>query len=465
MRTMLMVGTALLVSACSMAPADKPVSMPVPHSWPSGDAYAADARALPYSPSFREVFRDARLQQLIVQALANNRDLRIALANVRAARARYQVQRADQFPQIDGSIGVDRSKPGNTGTSNNARPRTTYSAQLGLSVFELDLFGRLASLSRAEQNRYLATDAASRMTRLAMAGDIADAWLDYGADASLMAIAEQTAGSARQSLGLTRERAEAGVAPMVDLRQAEQIVAAAEADLARQRTALAQDINAIELLVGAPIDRALLPASIEDAGATIADLPAGLDSRVLLRRPDVIEAEYRLRAANAEIGAARAALFPQISLTGLLGFASRGLSSLFTSGAYRYSGAADATYSIFRAGAGKANVRRSEAERDTALATYERAIQTAFRDVADGLARRGTIDDETAAVARQVDAASQSYDLADQRYAQGIDGFLPSLVAQRSLYTARRDLVAIRREGASNRVALYRSLGGDAHWN
>src|SRR6185295_6719643 len=271
-----------------------------------------------------------------------------------------------------------------------------------------------------------------------------------------------TADSAQKSVRLTRARLEGGIAPRTDLSQAEQVLTAAEADLARQRTALAQDINLLQLLVGAPIDPKLLPGSIDEAAPTVAELPAGLDSYVLLRRPDVLEAEYQLRAANAQIGAARAALFPRISLTGLLGFASSALTSLFSAGSFGWQVAADATYTIFNAGAGRANVRLSEAQRAAALATYQKAIQTAFREVADALARRGTMEEELAARQRQQAAAADVYLLTEARYRNGIDSFLNSLDAQRSYYSAQQILVQAKLTAAQNRVDLYQTLGGDS---
>lgn len=454
---------ALLAAGCSMAPHYVTPEAPVPPSWPAGDAYLRESEAALPTISYRQIFGDTRLQGLVEQALVNNRDLRIAAANIAAARAQYRIQRAERFPQIDAGGGVTRSDSGgNSNSQVSSGPRSSYSANVGINAFEIDLFGRLASLSRAEQNRYFATEAAARATRLTLVGDIADAWLAYGTDASLLAIARDTAANAERSVALTRARLQGGIAPRSDLRQAEQILETANADIARQTTALAQDINALQLLVGAPIDPALLPQSIEDAAATIGVLPAGLDSHILLRRPDVVQAEYELRAANAEIGAARAALFPTISLTGLLGFASNSLSSLFASGSFAWSAGADASYPIFRAGAGRAGVALSEAQRDAALATYERAIQTAFREVSDALARRGTIEAQVTANERQVAAASDTYTLADARYRGGIDSFLQSLDAQRTLYSARQALANVRLTGASNRVALYRALGGDA---
>ena len=261
---------------------------------------------------------------------------------------------------------------------------------------------------------------------------------------------------------LTKARLDGGVAPRTDLAQAQIVLQTAQSDLATQTTAVAQDANALQLLVGAPVDASLLPASIEEAAATVAELPAGLDSGVLLRRPDVVQAEYELRATNAEIGAARAALFPRISLTALAGLASNAFSGLFTGGAFNYSIAPSVNYPIFQAGAGRAGVAQSKAQRDVALATYEKAIQTAFSEVADALARRGTIGSQLAAQTALTAAASDNYRLSDARYRGGIDTFLQSLDAQRSLYSAQRSLVAARLTGATNLVTLYRTLGGDA---
>ncbi|MDP9424308.1 MAG: efflux transporter outer membrane subunit, partial [Pseudomonadota bacterium] len=311
---------ALLLAGCmSMEPAYVQPDPAVPVSWPAGDPYLRQSEAGLPAISYRDIFRDPRLQRLIEQGLANNRDLAAAAANIAAARAQYRVQRAELFPKVDASVGVAGAESG-AGTSAN------FTAGVGIPSFELDLFGRVRSLSKAELNRYFASEAAARATRLALIADIADAWLTYGADASLLAIAEDTASNAGRSVTLTRARLEGGIAPRTDLRQAELVLRAAEASVARQRTALAQDINLLQLLVGAPVDPGLLPRSIEQAAPTVQLLPAGVSSLVLLRRPDVLQAEYQLRAANAEIGAARAALFPRISLTGLLGLASSSLS-------------------------------------------------------------------------------------------------------------------------------------------
>ncbi|GGB58613.1 efflux transporter outer membrane subunit [Blastomonas aquatica] len=469
---------AAVLSGCSMAPKYVQPDLPVPASWPVGDAYLAQSEAALPVLSYRDVFVDPRLAQVIDQGLANNRDLRIAAANIAATRAQYRIQLANQLPQIglgaggtrfdNGSANQNRNQNidiGNNPAASRSNAGNRYTADVSTTAFEVDLFGRLQSLSDAALNRYFATEAAARATRLTLIGDIADAWLTYAADSSLLRLAEDTAANAREQVKLTRLRLDGGIAPRTDLRQAEQILATAEADIAQQTTLLAQDANALQLLVGAPVDVALLPQSIADARDAVTTLPAGLDSTILLRRPDVMQAEFDLRAANAEIGAARAALFPRISLTGLAGLASNALSTLFTGAAFNYSVGANVQYSLFAGGAAQAGVAQTQAQRDAAIAGYEGAIQAAFRDVADALARRGTITEQLRANGNFVDAAADSFRLTDMRYRGGLDSFLTSLDAQRSLYTAQRTLLNTQLVEASNRVTLYRSLGGEAVTN
>ncbi len=500
MRSLILIlAASTALAGCSLAPKYARTELPVPPSWPVGDAYLRQSEAALPAITYRDVFRDPRLQQIITQALANNRNLRVAAANIAATRAQYRIQRADLFPQIDasgrysysgggngarstatsgggtgtGGTGTGGTGTGGTGTGtggtgaggtviSSSNSNSAFSVDLGTTAFELDLFGRIRSLTGAALDRYFATEAAARATRLTLVGDIADAWLTYASDQSLLKIAQDTVTSSQRSVTLTNARLRGGVSPRTDLRQGQQILYTAQADLAAQRTALAQDVNALQLLVGAPVDAALLPVSIEQALPTVATLPAGLDSGILLRRPDVVQAEYELRATNGEIGAARAQLFPRISLTGLVGFASTALSSLFSGGAFNYSVAPSVSYPIFQAGAGIANVAFTRAQRDAALATYELSIQTAFQETADALARQGTIADQLQANQNFANAALDTFRLSDARYRGGIDTFLNSLDAQRSLYTAQRNLVATQLVGASNRVTLYRVLGGDS---
>jgi len=464
---------ALMTSGCiSMEPKYVPPDSAVPASWPVGDPYLEQSEAALPAVTYKDIFRDPRLQTLIDQALINNRDLMVSVANIEAARAQFQIQRAQQFPQVGASAGVtlsgsrtgSRSGSGSgSGNSSGSSKSVTaeYSAGLTVPNFELDLFGRLRSLTHAQFERYLATEAAARATRLALVAEIANRWLDYAADSSLLAVSQDTAATAAKSVQLTQARVNGGIAPRTDLVQAEQILDTAQADVANQRTLVAQDVNALQLLVGAPIDPKLLSPSIDEASPTIAELPRGLSSYVLLRRPDVVEAEYNLRAANANIGAARAALFPKISLTGLLGFASSALTSLFTGGAFGWSGSANAAYTIFNAGAGRANVRLSQAQKEAEIATYQGTIQSAFRDVADALARRGTMGDQLSARQRQDAAAAEYLRLSQARYKAGVDSYLTTLDAQRSYYSARQLLVQTKLTAAQNLVNLYQALGGD----
>ena len=460
----------LALSACSLAPATDLPPPPVPRSWPAGDAYLAQAEATLPILSYRDVFTDPRLRQLVETALVNNRDLDIAAANLAAARAQVRVNRSAQLPQIGVTGGADVSSGGSGSFQNGAGPvagtgssdtRTIYTIRGGVTSFELDLFGRLANATQAQRERALATEAAARTVRLGLVADLASAWATYAADRDLLAIAQATADNARESVRLTRMRLEGGIAPRTDLTQAQQVLASAELAIAAQVTALAQDRNLLRLLVGAEFDDALLPDGLEEIAETYEVLPAGLNSRILLRRPDVIQAEYELRAANADIGVARAALFPSLSLTGLLGVASTALGDLFTGDAFSWSVGADAGYAIFDAGGRRANVAVSEAQRDAAHAAYERAIQLAFRETADALADQGTLGRRDDAARENATAAATSARLIEARYRNGIDSFLDSLVAQRSLFAARQQLVTIRLASLLNRVTLYRVLGGD----
>lgn len=508
----LLLVTAL--SGCNLAPKDLRPDLPVPPSWPVGDPYLAQSEATLPSVTWRQVFLDPRLQKIIEQALVNNRDLRVAVANIAAARAQYRIQRGSLFPEVDAAArythsggGAGTSAIASSSTSGNSAGGTsgtgtgtgagtgTGTGTSGTGVggtgsttgtgtgsnstvtsgsgnsflltgavtsFELDLFGRVRSLTRAQQDLYFAQQAAARATRLSLIGNIATYWLTYASDASLLKVAQQTADVARSSVRLTEARLKGGIAPRTDLTQAQTILATAEADLANQRTLLAQDANYLQLLVGAPVDLSLLSTDITQAAGTVAPLPAGLDSRVLLRRPDVVQAEYQLYAANAQIGAARAALLPRITLTGIAGLASSALSTLFTGGAFTYSIAPQASYPIFRAGAGIAGVRYSQAQRDAYLATYEKAIQTAFQETNDALAREGTLVDQLRANRQGVAASQETLNLVNAQYRGGIATFLSSLDAQRTLYASQQTLIATLLTGATNRATLYRVLGGDS---
>jgi multidrug efflux system outer membrane protein len=462
-RALGIVAMAGALAGCTLEPAYVRPTPATPAAWPVGAAYPPASQAPPPSLSYRDIFRDPRLQALIASALSNNQDLQAALANVRIARAQYRVQRAQLLPTIDGaaSAGESRSRTQAAGAANHRQVDRSFDADVGFSAFELDLFGRLRSLSHAAQEQYLASEAAERTARLTIVAEVANAYLTLAADRSLLAVAVETETSAAKSVDLTRARLTGGVAPRSDLRQAETVLNQARSDRANLTTLVAQDRNALDLLVGGPTPDAELPASIESIDGLLGEAPAGLDSRILLRRPDVAQAEYQLRAANAEIGAARAAFFPTISLTALAGVASPALSALFKGESFVWSGQAAAAQTLFDGGANRGNLAAAKARRDLAVAQYQKVIQTAFREVADALARRGTINDQIAAQTALEAAASDNYDLANARYKEGIDPFLNALDAQRTLYGARQTLAATRLIRANNLVTLYRSLGCD----
>jgi multidrug efflux system outer membrane protein len=452
-----------LLSGCNLMPRYERPAPAIPASWPVGDAYLRAAEATLPKIDYRDIFRDPNLRALIERAAANNQDLKLAVANVAVARGQLRVQRAELLPRIDGSAGVTVGE--RAGGSNGSRgddSQTSYEVGVGLTSYEIDLFGRVRSLSESALQDYFATEAAVRAARVTLTAEVANAYLTLATDRSLLAIAREQVKIAERSVELTRARLAGGIAPRSDLRQAETVLAQALSDIANLTTIAAQDRNALELLVGAQVDDALLPLSIGAVHDTLVEVPAGLDSAVLLRRPDVLQAEYQLRSANALIGAARAAYFPRISLTAVAGLASSALSGLFSSGAFAWSVQPSLLLPIFDAGARSGNLETTQAAREAALARYQKTIQTAFREVADALARRGTIASQIDAQERLVAAASDNYALANARYRGGVESYLGSLDALRTLYTARRALVAAQLVEGANRVELYRALGGDS---
>jgi multidrug efflux system outer membrane protein len=454
------------LAACTLEPAYHRPAAAVPNAWPVGEAYAATPAGPPPSVSYRDVFGDPHLLAVIDRALSNSQDLRVAMANVTIARAQYRVQRAELLPRVDAAFGATEQN-GRFTTQTPAGPvsqrQTTrsYDANAGFSAFEIDLFGRLRSLSHAAQDQYLASESGAKAARLTLVAEVAGAYLTLAADRSLLAIAGDTETSAQHSVDIIRARLTGGVAPRTDVRQAETILDQARSDRANLTALVAQDRNALELLVGAPVADADLPASIESLDGRLSEVPAGLDSRILLRRPDVAQAEYRLRAANAQIGAARAAFFPSISLTALAGLASPQLGALFSGPNRTWTVSGGASQTLFAGGANVAGLSLAKGQRDLAVAQYQQAIQAAFRDVADALARRGTIRDQLHAQTSLEAAAADSYALENARYKEGIDPYLSALDAQRTLYAARRTLASTRLLQADSLVTLYRSLGGD----
>ena len=458
-RPLLLLPLIAALGACNLEPPYATPAPLVPSSWPVGDPALKASEANLAALEHRAMFVDPRLERLIDQALANNQDVKLAVATIGAARGLYRIQQSALLPTVTGGADTTVRYTGQA-NANGDRVTTDYTADVGASAFEIDLFGRVRSLSNAALNGYFATEAAARATRLTLVADVADAWFTLATDRTLLAIASDTVASARQSERLTRMRLEGGIAPRTDLRQAETVRATAESDLANLTAIVGQDRNALRLLAGSDVIETDLPLSIEEVERSAVPAPAGLDSSILLRRPDVIEAEFRLRSANAQIGAARAAFFPRLSLTGLAGLASGGLTSLFTGNAFGAAITPSITLPIF-GGANSGNLANARAQREGALAAYQKSLQVAFRDVADALARRATVDRQLAAQLELEAAARDTAYLTAARYKGGVASFLESLDAQRSLYAARRSLANTRLLRARSVVTLYRSLGGD----
>ncbi|RMX07721.1 efflux transporter outer membrane subunit [Corticibacter populi] len=459
-QTLLSTSLALVLAGCaSLAPDYERPAAPVPQQWSTPAGSSASATAVEWQlPDWREVFIDARLQQVIATALAHNRDLRVALLNIEQARAQYRIQDAAQWPTVNAAGGQSAARSASGTTSRN------YSAEVGLSSWELDLFGRVRSLRDQALQSYLATAETQRSTRLSLIAEVASQWLNVAAYQQQLALARQTLQSQQRSLALTQLRHDEGMVSGVDLASMQASVETARADVASYDTTLAQARNALDLLVGAPIPEALLPAPEQPLAdlVALAPLPARLDSSVLLQRPDVLAAEYELQAANANIGAARAAFFPSFSLTTSAGVGSSTLSDLFNGASRIWSFVPNITVPIFSAGALQAELDVATLSRDITVAEYEKAIQTAFSEVADALDERARIDARLDAQRALVVATARSHTLADARWREGVDSSLEALTAQRNLYSAEQGLISLALTEATNRVMLYKVLGGEA---
>jgi multidrug efflux system outer membrane protein len=462
------VAALLALGGCSFIPETALPPAPVPAAWPTGPAYMAVADQtrggdrLLADLGWREFFRSAPLKSLIERALANNRDLRVAALNVEQARALYRIQRAELLPTIDAGASLTRQRtPNELSPLGRGGVSSQYEVSLGTTSFELDLFGRIRSLQAQVLEDFLATDEARVGTQIALIAEVANAYLTLLADRELLKLTEDTLAAQQQSFDLTLRSFERGVGTRLDVAQARTAVETARANRAAYTRFLAQDRNALALLVGEPVaDNLGTDAPSVEVGDFVTDLPAGLPSDLLQRRPDIREAEHRLRGANANIGAARAAFWPAITLTGSAGTASASLSNLFSAGTAAWTFLPQISVPIFDFGRREANLDAAKVERDITIAQYERAIQTSFREVADALAERGTLGEQLDAQHALVDATQESYDLSVARYNRGIDSFLTTLDSQRSLYAAQQDLITVKLSQLSNIVTLYKVLGG-----
>ena len=448
------------LSGCSLMPTYERPDAPVPAGWQqsgTGDARLPAAADI----GWQQYFADARLRELIGLALQNNRDLRVAALNIEAARAQYGVARADQLPTVGAGASMTRSR-----TAADASPSgremlgNIYSANLASTGFELDFFGRVRSMSTAALNQYLATQEARDAAQISLIAEVAKAYVAQRTADEAMRISKMALDSREKTYRLAKLRFNAGVISAIDLRQNETLIESAHADYAAQTRLREQAGNALALLIGQPVPANLPPALPLGKQVAVNALPVGMSSDVLLRRPDIRQSEYQLQAANANIGAARAAFFPRISLTGSFGSVSRELDGLFTGPNMAWSFMPQISLPIFDFGRNQSNLDLANARKNIAVAQYEKSIQGAFREVADQLAARRTLADQLAAQERGYQAERERLRLVQMRYDNGISSSLDLLDAQRQSYALEQALLLTRQAAMNNRIDLYKVLGG-----
>nr|WP_257993552.1 efflux transporter outer membrane subunit [Cupriavidus pauculus] len=458
----------LALAACTLEPKYERPDSPVPNAWPDGAAYQTTqgANGVPQSQvqavnlGWQDFFTDARLRRLIELGLANNRDLRVATLSMDEARAYYRIRRAAQFPAVDANLGFSSTR-----LTGDLRPPgqdpviNAWGAGVGFSSFELDVFGRIRSLKHEALEQYLSIEEVRRSTHISLVGEIANAYLTWQADQQLLKLSQDTLKIQEDASEMVRKSKAAGGMAAIDQHRTQTQVETARVDVEQFTRQVAQDENALSLLIGGPIPTDLPAAQPFGDNSFVAELPAGLPSQLLEQRPDIMAAEHRLKAANANIGAARAAFFPRISLTAGIGLASTTLAGLFTGGA-AWAVAPQITLPIFNAGANQANLDASKVRKDINVAQYERTIQGAFREVADGLAARGTYDRQTAAQQSLQKELAETRRLSEMRFKNGVDDYFPVFDAQRQQYEAQKKLVTIQLARLTSRAQLYKALGG-----
>ncbi|NTV14407.1 MAG: efflux transporter outer membrane subunit [Desulfobulbaceae bacterium] len=461
----LLAGCTTITPMASMAPPYTQPAAPVPANWPATPTdepagVQSGEKATAQIP-WQEFFADPQLRQLITLALANNRDLRSAALNIERVRALYQIRGADLWPKVDGNAGVNFQRLSEDFSGNGqAKNLEQYTVGLGVSAYELDLFGRVKSLKEQALAQFFATEQAQRTVQISLVAQVAGGYLTLAADRERLKLAEDTLVNLQASFQITEKRFKAGIATALAVSQAQSGIEAARVEIARYQALVAQDENGLALVLGAPLPTELVPSARAENLTTRPELEVGLPSEVLLARPDIRQAEELLKGYQANIGAARAAFFPRITLVSNLGFGSGQLSDLFSSGSFAWSFAPKVSLPIFDGGSNAANFKVAEVDRDLALAQYEKAIQTAFREVADGLAQRSAIAGQLSAQQALVAANAESLRLSQARFDQGVDSYLSVLDSQRALYGAQQNLIALRQAQSANRVTLYKVLGG-----
>jgi multidrug efflux system outer membrane protein len=455
---------AILTGCGTLAPDYQRPAPPVSGNWPVGPAYSAmPAGQSVAAVDWHEFVTDRKLQQLITLALNNNRDLRVAALTIEKTQAQYQIQRANLFPHINANATHYATlTPAGIYPFGGAFALKYYEVGLGFSAYELDFFGRIRSLKNQALELYLGTEEAQRSAQISLIAQIATTYMTLSADQEHLALSENTLKTQQSTFAMDKRRFELGVASQLDLSQAETAVDTARGDVARYTGVVAQDLNALTLLAGTAVPTELLPSASVMYVTGVRDFPAGLPADLLQNRPDIMAAEHQLKAANANIGAARAAFFPSITLTSSMGTANNQLSNLFTPGSGAWQFTPQINLPIFDGGSNAANLKVAKADRGIYLAQYEKSIQTAFREVADALADHGTLNEQVAAQQSLVDATTLSFKLSDARFQKGVDSYLAVLDSQRSLYTAQHGLINLKLAQATNLVTLYKALGGGA---
>lgn len=467
-RILLALGLAACLCGC-VQPKYKRPALPVPPAWPenASTTKTAETPNVPQAADVKwnEFFADKNLQAVIELALKNNRDLKISALNVERVQALYRIQRAQLYPALDVSATGDLYRLPKTSTIGGfSVPKAATVEQYtvgGVVSWELDLFGRVRSLKHAALEQYLATDEARNATQISLVAAVANSYFALAADRENLRLAQTTFEAQQTSYELIKQSRDAGIANDLELRQSQSQVEAARVDIAQYSGQVAMDENALTLLVGTTIPADLLPNQL-GSDSSLKEISAGVSSDVLLRRPDILSAEHQLKAATANIGAARAAFFPRIALTASSGLMSSDVSDLFKGESQTWSFAPQIVMPIFDAGARRANLKATKVERDIAVSEYEKSIQSAFRDVSDSLTLRATLTDQQNAQQTLANALNETYRLSEARYRAGIDSYLTVLVAQQSFYRAQQTLVSVRLQRMANLVTLYKVLGGGA---
>jgi multidrug efflux system outer membrane protein len=457
---------SILAGCTTLAPDYQRASSPVPANWPNGPAYKINSSEQGKSTAhveWHDFVTDSKLQQVISLALANNRDLRVAALTIEKAQAQYQIERSTLFPHINANA-IDTVSLTPASLTPSAKPYLLhdYNVGLGFSAYELDFFGRVRSLKDQALEQYLGTEEAHRSTQISLIAQVATAYVTLAADQEHLSLSTETLKTQQTTYEMNKRRFELGAASQLDLSLAQTAVDTARGDVARYTSIAAQDINALTLLTGATVPDELLPSMPFANITAVDDLPAGLPSGLLQNRPDILEAEHQLKAANANIGLARAAFFPSITLTTSYGTASNQLNGLFKTGSKTWQFAPQINLPIFDGGSNAANLKAAKADQGIFLAQYEKTIQGAFREVADALANLGTLDEQVAAQQSLVNATALSFKLSEERFKSGVDSYLSVLDSQRSLYSAQHNLINQKLAKVTNLVTLYKALGGGA---